>query len=314
MSQYPQQPPFPSYPPTPGVYGYPPPSAQPPAPPRQFGIFRAMVMSLSPAVWRDVGRSWSGIGAFYMLLLLALTWLPAFIRAQTGFNTFVQKEAPKLVNQVPKIQITNGVVSCDKPQPYVIKNPDTGVPLIIIDTTGRTTQPPPNAPAMLLTNNKLITREQYQTKTYDLSKVQSFYMDNTTVMGWLEWIGKLIFPVGYPAIVLLDKGWRLLCMIVLAAIGSAFNSNARLPFSALMRLAAIAMTPMILLDTALSFVPMPNVGCIWFFIEAGVAVGILALAVRANGPESSTPGGFAVGPAGYPAYPPPPPQQQQWPQ
>jgi hypothetical protein len=272
-----------------------------------------MVMSVSPAVWRDVGRSWGGICFFYLLLLLALTWLPLFIRAQMGFNSFVQKDAPKFVNQVPKIQITNGVVSCDRPQPYVIKNPDNGQPIIVIDTTGGTTQPPPNPPAILLTNKALISREQYQTKTYDLSQVKSFSMDNTTVMGWLETVRKLIFPVGYPVLIVFTLLWRLLCMIILAAIGSAFNSRARLTFGGLMRLAAIAMTPMIVIDTILFFVPMPSVGCVWFFIETGVAVGILAMAVKANAPESSMPGGFAMAPA-YPTYPPPPPQPPQAPQ
>lgn len=273
-----------------------------------------MLMCLSPSVWRDVGRSWGGICFFYMLLLLALTWLPWFIKARITYNRFVATDAQSLVSQVPQITITNGVVSCDKPQPYTITEPKTGQPIVVIDTTGATTQPPPTPPAFLLTNNALITREQNnQSRTYDLSGIKSFYLDSSIVQGWLTKFGGWIFPVGYPLVLLWSILWRLGYMLVLGAIGMAFNGRAKLTYAGVMRLAAIAMTPMLVIDTALSFTPMPSLGCVWFFVEAGVTIAILSMAVKANAPEAAAGGGFAMNPMYAPPAPlPPPPPQGPW--
>jgi hypothetical protein len=94
-----------------------------------------------------------------------------------------------------------------------------------------------------------------------------------------------------------------------------------------MRLAAISMVPMILLDTLLC--PMGwHPGCWWGLLEWGVPIVLFVIAVKSLGPRpgaGGTWGGYATQPLQYPTAPPTasptapwqpppaPPPQGQWP-
>src|SRR5438552_182466 len=125
-----------SYPP-PGPQGmYPPPQAyappmmQPPTPPRapagprgrrRYGIVRTLLLGLFSAdVWRDVAQNWRGMGLLYMLVLLTLSWFVVLGKFHVSFGHFVDAEAPPFVEQVPAMTIKDGVVSIDRPSPYVV--------------------------------------------------------------------------------------------------------------------------------------------------------------------------------------------------
>src|SRR3954471_16998695 len=107
MSQFPPPP------------GYPTPPLQPPAPsgapkaaapkePRRYSYFAAIVLSFfSKDLWVDVGRRWRGVGILYMLLVLVITWLAVLGKGWIGFSHFLRDDAPKMVEQLPAINITN---------------------------------------------------------------------------------------------------------------------------------------------------------------------------------------------------------------
>lgn len=302
MSSYPP-PPFPptGYPP--GAY---PPPGLPPVPPpaskepRRYGLWRGMFLCLSPNVWRDVGQRWPGAGLTVVFLVLFLTWLVSFIRIEIGYSNFVANDSQKLVSQVPKITITNGVVTCDRPQPYVIRDPDTGAPLVIVDTTGKTVEPPKPAFA-LLTKDAVITRDaQGMIKKMPLDGVKSFYLDQARVSGWLQDL-KGWLPVFFG--VLLVFAWlaRLLQLLIYAGIGQALASNfrARLTYGGAMRLTAIAIIPVAVLTTVLDLLHVPGLGCGGWALERILEFVILVFAIKANGGPKPLP--FA----GY--------SQAQWP-
>src|SRR5687768_5932249 len=137
MTQY-----NPQYPPPPG-------DLRPPAPPaspqsthptagrRRFPFVAGYVLWFLPALWRDAGRNWRGIGFLYLLILFLVTWAAVFAKGHGTFKQFVRTEVPKFAKEVPSIDIKDGVVTADVPyEPYIIKNPDTGDALVVIDTTG----------------------------------------------------------------------------------------------------------------------------------------------------------------------------------
>ena len=291
MSYYPQPPqgPYPSFPPP-----------QPETPsPRKYNFIVGMLLSFMPDVWKDVGRGWKGVCFFYMLILLLVTWIPSFIRGQANINKFVTTDAPPIIDQIPHLIVTNGVLTCDKREPYTITDPGTGRAVVVIDTTGGTTEPPP-APSMLLTRTTAVIAQTSKTETHSLAGM-NFSFDAPKAREALNKLKELFLPVGFPVMVVLSFIWRFICMLILAAIGMAFKGgNQSLPnFAGGMRLAAIAMTPMIFIDALLAFFPIPSLGCVWFFVEVGVAIGIMAAAVKATGP---TPPMMAMPPMTPPSY------------
>ncbi|HEX5869288.1 MAG TPA: DUF1189 family protein, partial [Longimicrobium sp.] len=194
-------------------------------------------------------------------------------------------------------------------EPHVIANPEDGKPLIVIDTTGATTEPPA-APSVLLTRDKLIVRQQNKMETHDLSQIQSFHVDGKRVQGWADTMLGGYWTLGFPLLVVFSFVLRLLQMLLFGVVALLVASSVRPPlgFAACMRLAALAMTPVILLDTLIWLTGL-NVGCAWFLIAIGLEVTLLIFMVRANDdPRAEPPGGFAPAfgyapPSGV-AYPP----------
>ena len=291
-------------PPAYGQPAYPPPGHAPaPAAPRERRRFPSIVAiflaPFSPALWRDVGQRWRGIGLLYMTLLLTITWVAVGVMLHRGYQAFLRDDAPLIVDQIPAVTINKGVVSIDRPEPYEIVNPETGETLVLFDTSGETTEPPENAPSVLVAQSEIILRKnEREVETHSLKEIDSLYLDANRVRGWLDGLGKWAVP----AIVLIGLIgsiiWRLILMLITALIGLAFASgfNAPLSYAALMRLSAIAMTPAILLGTILTLtgVDLP----FGTMIGIGLTIGYLALAIKANGQPTPA---YAA-PMGQPGY------------
>src|SRR4030095_14975845 len=137
---------------------------------KRYSIFHPLVVScFSNSLYRDVGKNWGGTGLLYLLLMIALLWIPTIIKGHLGFARFADNDAKGITQQIPAITITNGHASTNVPQPYFIKNPKTGETLAIIDTrdnseAGNTTVP------LVLTETKLVTNKSAtETRIYDLS-------------------------------------------------------------------------------------------------------------------------------------------------
>lgn len=265
-----------------------------------------MVRFASKAVWRDVVQNWRGIGLFYLLALLALTWLIISLQITHAFHSFIDREIPKIINQVPTLTITNGVVAIDKPEPYILTEPSSKQPVIIIDTTGQTTTPTGQAHALLTRNTLIIRQNDNELRTYDLSKVASFRLDPTILTRWVKMIRTWFFPIIFISALLFTFVWRIILLLLGAAIGMIFVSafRARLSFAATMRLSAIAMTPGILLSTLLMLTGV-NLGCSHYLIGLGLFFLIQIFAIKANVPENPN-----IPTQGFPVIPlpePPPP-------
>src|SRR5688500_15537319 len=105
--------------------------------------------------------------------------------------------------------------------------------------------------------------------------------------------------------------FRLFLMLIYGLIGLAVASGVKptLGFAACMRLAAIALTPVVLIDTALMLTGLSGGGA-WLIGGMALAVGLLIVMVRANDdpaahassfgsyPGSAPPGAYM--PLGYP--------------
>jgi len=251
---------------------------------KRYSFFHAPVLAFfSKSFYQDVGQHWRGTGLAYLLIILALLWIPTMIKMQFGIARFVDTESKKFTEQIPAITINHGKVSTDVQTPYFIKDPDSGTPFAIIDTTGqyKTLDDAP-AKVLLLTESKLIIRNERETRSIDLATVENFYLDRAKVEGWLASLKVWFVPVAYPVVLLSSFVFRTIQVLIYALIGLLFTHllQTSLNYKTLMRLAAIAITPVLVLDLILEFLPIHIP--LWSLLGLGLGLGYLFLAVKWN--------------------------------
>ncbi len=222
---------------------------------RRYSIFHVPALSFfSKELYIDVGQNWKGVNFLYLLLLLAVCLIPRTINLHRGISNFVNNEAPAIVNQVPEITITDGQVSINETQPYYIKDPDSDELLAIIDTTGQIESIEETDAFCLLTGNKVIIKKsKFENRTYDLSNVKAFALDSEQITGWLHIGRKFLAVVIYPFALLGSYVYRIVQVLIYAAIGLLFASFCKttLSYAALTRLAVVAVSPCIIVGTIL---------------------------------------------------------------
>ncbi len=238
---------------------------------KKFSIIHLPVLSFfSKDFYREVGLSWKGICFGYLLLLLAICWIPRMVKIHTGFAGFVKNDAPLVVDQVPEITITDGQVSIKEPQPYFIREPDSNQIIAVIDTTGSIESPADANAFFLLTNNSITTHSDFETRTIDLSQIESFTMDSATITRWMHTAKKFLVIILYPLALLSSYVFRIILALIFAAIGLLFASSCKvsLSYGALLRLAVVAMTPCIIIKTVfgLAGVQLPCTILLLYFL------------------------------------------------
>ncbi len=251
---------------------------------KKFSIIHVPILSFfSGDLYQDVGLNWKGVCFGYLFLLIAVCTIPRVFILRKNISLFINEQALPLIEQVPKITITNGEVHVDEMQPYYINAPDGNEVLAIIDTTGEIQSLDGTDAFALLTKTKFIYRESdVEYRTYDLSKVKEFVLDRGRIMDWLDIGKKLIVPILLPFILLGSYVFRIIQALIYAAIGLVFANFCRvkLSYDALVRLAVVAITPCIIVRVIfeIASVHVPMAG-LWFFL---LAMGYLFVGVRAN--------------------------------
>jgi hypothetical protein len=232
-------------------------------------------------LYQDVAEHWHGVGAGYLLLLVALCWLPLLIKIHVGFAGFASHDAPKIIGQIPPITIDKGKVSTTVDMPYYIKDPDSGREMAIVDTTGQITSLDGRQAKLLLTQSKLITRQSnMEVREYDLSQVQHFEFNREKALDWLMTFKDVFVLILAPFAILFGYIYRMVQLLLYAAIGMAFASmsNVKLEYSVLMRLAAVAVTPAMIINAAYDLwgkgIPF------WWLICFAIAMCYLFFAVK----------------------------------
>ena len=223
---------------------------------KRFSIIHVPLLSFfSKPLYRDVGLNWKGVCFGYLLLLLAVCWIPQVVKIYMDFSDFVEKEAPPVVEQVPRITIADGQVSIDEPQPYYIKDPESGQVLAVIDTTDTITSPEDANAFCLLTRTSVVAKKsEFETRSWDLSQVQNFVVDSDRIMGWLCTLKKFLVVLIYPLALVGSYLYRIVQALIYAVVGLlfAYLCKVKLSYAALLRLAVAAVTPCIILNTVLS--------------------------------------------------------------
>jgi hypothetical protein len=251
---------------------------------KRFSTVHPLYLSFySKALYRDVGRNWGKVSFLYLFLLLAVCSIPIMFRVHSAVSDYLHSEAPKIVKQVPVITISKGIASVNEQMPYIIRDPQKGTPLAIIDTTGKTDSLKGSDAVVLLTKTKLFFRRSpADTRTLDLSEIDTLTIDQTTLYEWIETFLEYFIYVFYPFALLLSFLFRTAEALIFGAIGMLFAKNRGVPmrYQATLSLAVVSMTPAIILDTLYNYADV-NIP-LWWLINFLIATGYLFFAVKAN--------------------------------
>jgi len=258
---------------------------------RRYSIFHPLVLSFfSKSLYRDVGKHWRGTGLLYLAMVIALVWIPTVIKGHIEMSRWVDSDSKEITKQIPAITISRGQVSTDVTTPYFIKDPKTGADIAIIDTTGQYESLENTNAKILLTKSKVIMdKGGSRSETYDLAGVQIFYVDRSRVEGWLVNLKHWLFVGLYPLAVIFSFIFRAVQILIYALVGMLFARmlNANLNYKTLMRLAAISITPVLILDLILEFV---HINIPWWTL-IGIVIGLayLFFAVKVNAEPEDVP-------------------------
>ncbi len=250
---------------------------------RKYSILHIPVMSFfSKDLYRDVGLNWRGICFGYLLLLLAVCWIPVMVKIHLGLSEFVKEEAPKVITQVPTLTIKNGIASIDEPQPYYIMVPDSNDVFAIIDTTGTVTSLADSNALMLITKTEAIFKEnEAQTRTFSFADIKDFTLTQAKLNRWLDTSRKLAVPVMYPLALVFSYACRIVQALIYAAIGLLFahGFKTKIEYPAMLRLAVVAVTPAIIIKTIIDLAGVAYCGTGMLYL--GIAMAYLAVGVHA---------------------------------
>ncbi len=249
---------------------------------KQFSPWQALYLSFfSKRFYQDVAQRWHGTAFGYLLLLVAIWWIPGAVMLYLQGVEFATTYAPKVIEQVPTITVTRGRVSLDASMPYVITDPDTGKRLAVIDTTGQITTLEAAQSKALLTGTDLILQEgQTEARVYRLANIEHLVVDRARLYDWLEVFRTWFVPVASVFAILFIYGYRVVQVLIYAAIGMLFARRLRLTlgYAALLRLSVVAITPAALLDVLFSAAGVSVPGA----VSLGLAMAYLYYGIRAN--------------------------------
>jgi len=276
---------------------------------RNYNEFSALWRAplFSKPFYQDVGLNWRGIGARYLLMLVVLCWVVVLIQWTIGFSNFVNNEAPTALKDFPPIKIDHGKASSPVKQPYIMKD-DKGRPIFVLDTTGEVKEPSDIGAMILLTETEWIQQDRSgRVERRPLSGFPDLEVDQSTLLGWLRLGRNLVLPAGLVGFTIFSLAYHLILALAYGGIAMAFNSGFRgkLTFDGAMRIAVMAMTAPILIDTILWLTHLPG-GCIAWFLYQAITLGYVAFGVKAVADLTRPVSGFPLeyAPTNAPAVPP----------
>jgi hypothetical protein len=202
-----------------------------------------------------------------------------------GVDNFLKNDGKYIIDQVPEITFNQGTATMDQESPYFIKS-KSGEILIIIDLSDSAVATELEGSAtVLLTKNKLIAKQkETETRTYDLSQIQSFTLNAQKIFGWLgyAWIVYLFIFV---LMLFFFYIYRLIQALVNGVIGLVLSAilKVNLDYISLLYIAMVAITPVAILASILwaTDIDIPAKGWIGFIL----ALGYISFGIMANKPQ-----------------------------
>lgn len=246
---------------------------------RRYSLLKSIFMSCyDRSVYQDAKTHWRGIGVTYLLLLMAVVWLPLTFRFHQGLNSFISEQILPVTEQMPTITVKRGELTMDRPAPYVVHlavenqlpsfvvQSDGGYsvhdqskkqPYLVIDPSGRYQSLKDTPAQVLVTKHAMMMREEGgEVKSVQFTDETNFTLTPQRAREWLETANQWLPAIFYVMMVFLSLLYRLLVVLGYGLVGHwiiARSLKITMDYQAATRLAALAVTPSVLIHTATEY-------------------------------------------------------------
>ena len=169
-----------------------------------MNFIRSMVQSLhSPLFYQRVFRDGKGIGFKYLLQLLTLCWF--LVTLVLTYLIFEARQNPdesplllptqilrKISPQFPIVVIEKGKARAEGAQPQTLYDPDTGKPLMLIDTTGKINNLDKSEAHILLNCSSLKMRYDGEDILYEIPEQLNVTIDTRKLEEWADFFERMM--------------------------------------------------------------------------------------------------------------------------
>jgi hypothetical protein len=229
----------------------------------RYSLLHAFWMSFfSRDFYRDVGRQWKGIGFVYLMLLLAILWVPTTLKFHNSAHDFLTYKLPPVVAEIPTLTMKDGQLSIDTPMPYKIKENNQSTRFaLVVDTTGQYKTLDQAKTDILIMKTKAIARDRDTGEVKELvykevEPLQNLHLTSQMMLDFLDehqdtYLLMACFAI-YGLGLVASLIYRLVQVVVFALVAGAFCRNREkypLSFADLCRVVSIAITPAVILGT-----------------------------------------------------------------
>jgi hypothetical protein len=194
--------------------------------------------------------------------LLVLVWTTQAVAGFLGVRRALWEPGfVEAFEKVPHLVIEHGELTVDAAQPYVLSSPDGRGALVILDTTGRTTAfGEGSGPGLILLRDRALLRQvDGSERTVPYSPGWRFEAGPVMAREWALWAQRWLPPLLAALLLVGGTLTSLLRRTIEAAVLATLTFPARWLVGSQVgwvdraRLAMVAMTPSIVIDTALVF-------------------------------------------------------------
>ena len=270
---------------------------------RKFGIIEPIWKSFySKVLYADVAYAWKGTGASFMLIIAVLACLPPAAATHFSLREFAADQGQKIIAQIPDIAISEGKLSTPDPRPYTVQDPASGSLLAVIDMT-RENLPEemakgPKPFVFVLKNAVVVKKSAYETRTFDLSQVAKFSIDQQRLRGWLALFARWGASVLGLFMLVFVYVVRLIQVLLFSVLTNFLRKMWKVPidYQAVLRLTAVAMGPALVLSIFGDALGRP-VSFAWFCLLTVVFIWFGVQAVRESAPPAAGVEGEGINPS-----------------
>jgi hypothetical protein len=208
----------------------------------------------NPELYHSVVHRWKGFGAFHIFVLSLLTSLLLAILVTSNIARFAEEKLPNILAQMPDIRIEEGLVIVKNPQTQPVKiTVDKDVFAYIDTTVSEDTLRQQKAILMVGANYMLIRSPDGSIERKPFDKIKSLVLNRQIIEQKWPSSASLIFVL-WPIFIVGQFISLLIIAVVISAcsFGITAMMDQEYDFEVRMRIAAIAMTPPLILSKILA--------------------------------------------------------------
>ncbi|MCK6517240.1 DUF1189 family protein [Myxococcota bacterium] len=245
---------------------------------------------LNGGYWRGVARWGSGFGIVYLHVMLLIVWVPLTVQGLRLIDRVQHEYAPKVLNDFPEIVIHGGRARVrGVEEPWVMADPQTDLPFLVIDTTGQVTSLKGRAESALLTKTELIVThlDPLPTQVIPLTVVDAFFLNRGLLEELLAEMSGFVRWAFFPMAFTLSISYRAGFWVGFGLFGYLYSRRGGaegLSWGACARFGALALTPIMAVDTVFTLAHWTPP--LWELLSFGAGGALTAWAVRQSLPRT----------------------------